>query len=79
MPALIIIALGINPMRALILSQVTLSFALPLAIIPMLMITKRKDLMGSLVNKPITNCDRLHNYDHNNKPKCSIIVSNLYW
>lgn len=54
-PAMIIIALGINPMKALVLSQVTLSFALPLAIIPMLMITKRKELMGSLVNKPITN------------------------
>lgn len=54
-PALVIIALGINPMKALVLSQVTLSFALPLAIIPMLIITKRKELMGSLVNKPITN------------------------
>jgi manganese transport protein len=54
-PAIIIIALGINPMKALVLSQVTLSFALPLAIIPMLMITRRKELMGSLVNKPITN------------------------
>lgn len=54
-PAMIIIALGINPMKALILSQVALSFALPLAIIPMLMITRRKELMGVLVNKPITN------------------------
>ena len=54
-PAMVIIALGINPMKALILSQVTLSFALPLAIIPMLIITKSKELMGPLVNKPITN------------------------
>lgn len=54
-PAMIIIALGINPMKALVLSQVTLSFALPLAIIPMLMITRRKELMGCLVNRPITN------------------------
>lgn len=54
-PAMIIIALGINPMKALVLSQVTLSFALPLAIIPMLMVTRRKELMGSLVNKPVTN------------------------
>jgi len=54
-PAMIIISLGINPMKVLVLSQVTLSFALPLAIIPMLMITKQKDLMGTLVNKPITN------------------------
>jgi manganese transport protein len=54
-PAMIIIALGINPMKALVLSQVVLSFALPLAIIPMILITRRKDLMGSLVNKRITN------------------------
>jgi manganese transport protein len=54
-PALITIALGINPMKALILSQVTLSFTLPLAIIPMLMITRRKELMGAFVNRPLTN------------------------
>ncbi len=35
-PALIIIALGVNPMKALVLSQVALSFALPFAIIPMI-------------------------------------------
>lgn len=50
MPALIIIALGINPMNALILSQVALSFILPFPIIQMLLIAKRKDLMGVLVN-----------------------------
>ena len=54
-PGMLIIVLGINPMKALVLSQVTLSFILPVAIIPMLLITRRKDLMGSLVNKPITN------------------------
>lgn len=53
-PAMIIICLGINPMKALVLSQVSLSFALPLAIIPMILITGRKDLMGDLVNKPLT-------------------------
>lgn len=53
-PALIIIALGVNPMYALVISQVALSFALPFAIVPMLLITSRKDLMGSLVNKPLT-------------------------
>lgn len=53
-PAMVIIASGINPMKALIFSQVTLSFALPLAIIPMILVTNRKDLMGSFVNKPLT-------------------------
>ena len=51
MPALVIIALGINPMYALVLSQVILSFILPFPIIQMLIIAKRKDLMGILVNK----------------------------
>ena len=55
LPAMIIILLGINPMEVLVLSQVVLSFILPVAIIPMLIITKRKDLMGALANKPLTN------------------------
>lgn len=54
-PGMLIILLGINPMQALVLSQVVLSFVLPLAIIPMLIITKRKDLMGGLVNRQFTN------------------------
>ncbi len=53
-PAMIIIASGVNPMNALVISQVILSFALPFAIIPMLWITSHKDLMGNLVNKPLT-------------------------
>ncbi len=55
LPGMLIIILGVNPMQALVLSQVTLSFILPAAIIPMLLITRRKDLMGPLVNKPVTN------------------------
>lgn len=54
-PAMLIIISGINPMRALVLSQVTLSFILPAAVIPLLLLTKRKELMGSLVNTPFTN------------------------
>lgn len=53
-PAMIIIALGINPMRALVYSQVALSFILPVPIIQMLYIANRKDLMGDMVNKGIT-------------------------
>jgi manganese transport protein len=54
-PGMIIIAFGINPLKALLLSQVTLSFVLPIAIIPMLLITRKKELMGGFVNKPLTN------------------------
>lgn len=54
-PGMIIIILGINTMTALILSQVVLCCVLPIAIIPMMIITSRKDIMGSFVNKTITN------------------------
>lgn len=51
-PGMIIIVMGINPMKSLLLSQVCLSFALPIAIIPMLIITSMKNFMGDFVNKP---------------------------
>jgi hypothetical protein len=54
LPAMLIVILGVNPMKALVLSQVSLSFALPFAIIPLLLITNRKDIMGAFVNKKAT-------------------------
>jgi manganese transport protein len=53
-PSLLVIALGLDPTRTLVLSQVLLSFGLPFAIIPLVMFTRRKDIMGVLVNRPIT-------------------------
>jgi manganese transport protein len=53
-PALIILALGVNPTDALVLSQVVLSFGIPLALIPLVMLTGRRDVMGVHVNRPVT-------------------------
>ncbi len=53
-PALIVIALGVNPTETLILSQVVLSFTLPFAIIPLVYFTARRDIMKSLVNHRVT-------------------------
>ncbi|GFP74093.1 Nramp family divalent metal transporter [Clostridium fungisolvens] len=53
LPGILIILIGVNPMKALLMSQVCLSFVLPVTIICMLIITSRKDLMGAFVNKPI--------------------------
>jgi len=53
-PSLVVIAIGLDPSRTLVFSQVVLSFGLPFAIIPLVMFTRRKDLMGVLVNKPAT-------------------------
>lgn len=53
-PSMVVILIGLDPTRTLVVSQVVLSFALPFAIIPLIMFTRRKDLMGVLVNHPAT-------------------------
>jgi manganese transport protein len=53
-PALVVIAIGVDPSRALVLSQVVLSFGIPFALIPLLMFCRDRQLMGSLVNRPVT-------------------------
>jgi len=53
-PALIILAIGVNPSRSLVISQVVLSFGIPFALIPLLMFCRNRDLMGNLVNWRIT-------------------------
>jgi manganese transport protein len=53
-PALIVLAIGVNPSNALVLSQVVLSFGIPFALVPLVMLTRRRDVMGTLVNRPIT-------------------------
>jgi manganese transport protein len=53
-PALLAIGLGVNPTRTLVLSQVVLSLALPFALVPLVVFSSRKRLMGPLVNRPAT-------------------------
>lgn len=53
-PPIIVIALGLDPTRTLVISQVVLSFGLPFAIIPLVMFTRRRDVMGILVNHKVT-------------------------
>ena len=54
-PSLIVIFAGLDPTRTLVISQVVLSFGLPFAVIPLVMFTSRKAVMGVLVNKWFTN------------------------
>jgi manganese transport protein len=53
-PSLIVISLGLDPTRVLVLSQVVLSFGLPFAIIPLVMFTRNRQEMGVLVNRRAT-------------------------
>ncbi len=53
-PALVAIALGLDPTRTLVISQVVLSFTLPIPVITLIMFTRNRSLMGSLVNRRAT-------------------------
>ncbi|HET7799976.1 MAG TPA: Nramp family divalent metal transporter [Humibacillus xanthopallidus] len=53
-PALVILGFGVDPTSALVWSQVVLSFALPGTLIPLLLFTRDRSLMGALANHPLT-------------------------
>lgn len=53
-PSMIVIAIGLDPSRTLVISQVLLSFGLPFAVIPLVIFTSSKKIMGVLVNRRIT-------------------------
>ncbi|HEY0784577.1 MAG TPA: Nramp family divalent metal transporter [Acidobacteriaceae bacterium] len=52
-PALVVIGAGLDPLRILLLSQVVLSFALPFALVPLLLLTGRRAVMGAFANRPL--------------------------
>ena len=54
LPAIVVAAIGLNPTTTLVVSQVVLSFALPLPVIALIIFTRRRDIMGELVNKRFT-------------------------
>ncbi|HEU0336687.1 MAG TPA: Nramp family divalent metal transporter [Gaiellaceae bacterium] len=54
LPAFVVIAVGVDPSRALVLSQVVLSFGIPFALVPLLLFCRDRSLMGSLVNRRAT-------------------------
>ena len=54
LPALVVLAIGVDPSRSLVISQVVLSFGIPFALIPLVIFTSRRQLMGSLVNSRVT-------------------------
>jgi manganese transport protein len=49
-PAFVVVAIGVNPSSALVFSQVVLSFGIPFALVPLLLIARKRDVMGALVN-----------------------------
>jgi manganese transport protein len=53
-PAFVIIAMGVNPTWALVISQVVLSFALPIPMVALVLFTRRRDIMGEFTNRRLT-------------------------
>ncbi len=54
LPSLAVILMGLDLTRTLVMSQVILSFGLPFALVPLVLFTRRKDVMGELVNQRVT-------------------------
>lgn len=54
LPALIVIGLGVETTRTLVISQVILSFGIPFALVPLVIFTQRRDLMGDMTNRRLT-------------------------
>jgi manganese transport protein len=54
LPAFIVIGIGLDPSRTLVISQVVLSFGIPFALIPLVMFTSKREIMGVLVNRWLT-------------------------
>lgn len=54
LPALVVILIGLDPTRTLVISQVVLSFGLPFAVIPLIIFTSRRKIMKVLVNRKVT-------------------------
>jgi manganese transport protein len=53
-PALVVLAIGLDPTRALVISQVVLSFGIPFALVPLVWLTSSRAVMGSFVNRRAT-------------------------
>ncbi|MDT4994649.1 MAG: manganese transport protein [Actinoplanes sp.] len=53
-PALLVLGLGLPPTDSLVISQVVLSFGIPFALVPLLLVTRRRDIMGAFVNHRLT-------------------------
>jgi manganese transport protein len=54
-PALVVLGLGLPATDSLVISQVVLSFGIPFALVPLLLLTRRRDIMGAFVNRGVTN------------------------
>ena len=54
LPALVVLGAGLPPTTSLVISQVVLSFGIPFALVPLVALTRRADIMGALVNRSLT-------------------------
>ncbi len=65
-----VIAIGLDPLKILILSQVVLSFTLPFALVPLLLLTNRESVMRSFVSVRLTRVAGLVRGRDHPDPKC---------
>ncbi len=74
LPALVVLGLGLPATESLIVSQVVLSFGIPFALVPLALLTRRRDVMGSFVNKRSTTValGTIADADHRAQPGAAV-------
>ena len=78
-PALVVIAIGFDPLRILILSQVVLSFTLPFALIPLLVLTSRTICDGLVCKCAADRGSRLGGGGDHSCPECRAVGADCLW
>ena len=73
LPALMVIGMGLDPLRILVLSQVALSFTLPFALVPLLILCGRRNVMGEFTNGRVTSVSWLADGDDHSCPQCGAL------
>ena len=68
-PALVVLGIGLDPSRSLVISQVVLSFGIPFALVPLVLLTRRRSIMGALVNRPLTTAARVGRRGADHRPE----------
>ena len=69
LPALVVLGLGLPATDSLVISQVVLSFGIPFALVPLVLLTRRADVMGALVNRPAHHRGGGRHRRHDHRPE----------
>ena len=76
-PAFVVVALGVNATQALVVSQVVLSFVLPIPMVALVLFTRRRDIMGEFANRRLTDIAAIAGPCHRARAECGVAAADV--